>query len=301
MPRWSPAAPSPSAGVSSCACSRPAVCGSPSAGTRGCCTPRPPWLPAGSRVDVISSRQDGPPASTAVVRLLAHTGVGARRQPTRRLDLPSRAVGDATAEEALGELQREVLGDQEGAELVGYVRNTVPAGDTSYPAGAAGLLRGLRPGGSRPARSAGATGSPSTRPPNASPRGTGGYCCPSSSATRGTGTVAGRERGGDQLAGRNGPGVNGPGVNGPRVVASIPEVVFADGSRAAVDVVLDSEPAPDADVFAALVMIEDAEGSFALVYSPGVPSGRRRGLPRAGGAGPRDRGPRGARGDRAAP
>jgi 8-oxo-dGTP pyrophosphatase MutT (NUDIX family) len=68
--------------------------------------------------------------------------------------------------------------------------------------------------------------------------------------------------------GVNGPGVNGPGVNGPRLVASIPEVVFADGSRAAVEVVLDSEPAPDTDVFAALVMIEDAEGSFALVYSP---------------------------------
>ena len=95
----------------------------------------PPWLPAGSRVDVISSRQDGPPASTAVVRLLAHTG-GSVLVVSRHdggLDLPSRAVGDATAEEALGELQREVLGDQGGAELVGYVRNTVPAGDTSYP------------------------------------------------------------------------------------------------------------------------------------------------------------------------
>jgi 8-oxo-dGTP pyrophosphatase MutT (NUDIX family) len=57
-------------------------------------------------------------------------------------------------------------------------------------------------------------------------------------------------------------------MSGPRVLATIPEVVLADGSRAAVDLVLSSEPAPDADVFAALVMLEDAEGSFALVYSP---------------------------------
>jgi ADP-ribose pyrophosphatase YjhB (NUDIX family) len=57
-------------------------------------------------------------------------------------------------------------------------------------------------------------------------------------------------------------------MSGPRVVATVPDVVFADGSRAAVDLVLSGEPAPDPDVFAALVMLEDAEGSVALVYSP---------------------------------
>ena len=205
MPRWSPAAPSPSAGVSSCACSRPAVCGSPSAGTRGCCTRRPSrrgCLRAAGSTSSPHARTDRPPALPSSASWRTQGSVLVVSRHDGGLDLPSRAVGDATAEEALGELQREVLGDQEGAELVGYVRNTVPAGDTSYPwpvprACFAVYAREVeaRPFG-------GATGSPSTRPPNASPRGTGGYCCPSSSATRGTGTVAGRERGGDQLAGR---------------------------------------------------------------------------------------------------
>jgi hypothetical protein len=95
----------------------------------------PPWLPAGSRVDVISSRQDGPPASTVVVRLLAHTAGSVLVVPRHDggLDLPSRAVGGATAEEALAELQREVVGDEGEAELVGYVRNSVPSADASYP------------------------------------------------------------------------------------------------------------------------------------------------------------------------
>ena len=43
---------------------------------------------------------------------------------------------------------------------------------------------------------------------------------------------------------------------------------FADGSRAAVDLVLSDAPAPDAEVFAALVFVQDRAGRFAVVYSP---------------------------------
>lgn len=53
-----------------------------------------------------------------------------------------------------------------------------------------------------------------------------------------------------------------------RLVASLPDVGFADGSRAAVDLVLSDAPAPDAEVFAALVFVQDRSGRFALVYSP---------------------------------
>jgi 8-oxo-dGTP pyrophosphatase MutT (NUDIX family) len=53
-----------------------------------------------------------------------------------------------------------------------------------------------------------------------------------------------------------------------RTVATLPEVVFADGSRAAVELVLSATTAPDADVFAALVFLQDRSGRFAVVYSP---------------------------------
>ena len=53
-----------------------------------------------------------------------------------------------------------------------------------------------------------------------------------------------------------------------RLVAGLPDVGFADGSRAAVDLVLSDAPAPDAEVFAALVFVQDRAGRFAVVYSP---------------------------------
>jgi 8-oxo-dGTP pyrophosphatase MutT (NUDIX family) len=53
-----------------------------------------------------------------------------------------------------------------------------------------------------------------------------------------------------------------------RLVARLPDVGFADGSRAAVDLVLSDAPAPDAEVFAALVFVQDRAGRFAVVYSP---------------------------------
>lgn len=53
-----------------------------------------------------------------------------------------------------------------------------------------------------------------------------------------------------------------------RLVAGLPDVGFADGSRAAVDLVLSDAPALDAEVFAALVFVQDRAGRFAVVYSP---------------------------------
>ena len=137
----------------------------------------PPWLPAGSRVDVIPhARTDRPPALPSSASWRTQGRCSSSADTTVGSTCP--AVRSATRRRrTLGELQREVLGDQEGAELVGYVRNTVPAGDTSYPwpvpracfAVYAREVDEARPFG-------GGTGSPSTRPPNASPRGTGGYC-----------------------------------------------------------------------------------------------------------------------------
>lgn len=54
----------------------------------------------------------------------------------------------------------------------------------------------------------------------------------------------------------------------PRLVAALPDVGFADGSRAAVELVLSDAPAPDPEVFAALVFLQDRAGRFAVVYSP---------------------------------
>ena len=57
-------------------------------------------------------------------------------------------------------------------------------------------------------------------------------------------------------------------VLGDRVLGSLPDVTFADGSRAAVELVLSDVPAPDEEVFAALVFLRDRTGRFAVVYSP---------------------------------
>jgi Protein of unknown function (DUF4031) len=94
----------------------------------------PPWLPAGSRADVIASRQDDPPANTAVVRLLAFTA-DALLVVTRddgSLDLPSRVVEAGRAEDSLRDVQVETLGAAHPAHLVGYVRNTVSVPGPAY-------------------------------------------------------------------------------------------------------------------------------------------------------------------------
>ena len=59
-----------------------------------------------------------------------------------------------------------------------------------------------------------------------------------------------------------------PGPEQHRTVASLGEVVFPDRSATAVDLVVADVPAAEAEVFAALVFLQDREGRFALVYSP---------------------------------
>ena len=53
-----------------------------------------------------------------------------------------------------------------------------------------------------------------------------------------------------------------------RILAVVPDVTFADGSHAAVDLVLSEVPAHEEEVFAALVFLRDRSGRFAVVYSP---------------------------------
>jgi len=97
----------------------------------------PSWLPPGSRADVISSRQDDPPASTVVVRLAVRRGTDLLVLERRGggLELPSAPVGSLPPLEARDRLAAVVLGDATatGLELLGYVRNTVPQPDADYP------------------------------------------------------------------------------------------------------------------------------------------------------------------------
>ena len=65
-------------------------------------------------------------------------------------------------------------------------------------------------------------------------------------------------------------------------VARAENVVFADGSTAHVDLIASARPADEARVFAAMVFVRDAEGSFAVVHSVrraewGAPGGWRDG------------------------
>ncbi len=65
-----------------------------------------------------------------------------------------------------------------------------------------------------------------------------------------------------------------------RVLAQLRAVQFADGSVAHVDLVRSDEPAPQSTVFAAMVVLQDAAGSYAVSFSPrrcewGPPGGWR--------------------------
>lgn len=96
-----------------------------------------PWLPPGGRADVITSRQDTPPPNTVVVRLAVTgpRGLLVRRRPDGDADLPSRPVGTATPESALGGLVASVVGGpgRVSPSLIGYVRNVVREPDDAYP------------------------------------------------------------------------------------------------------------------------------------------------------------------------
>ncbi|QGN59001.1 DUF4031 domain-containing protein [Nostocoides sp. HKS02] len=99
--------------------------------------PDAPWLPPGSRVDVIASRHEAVPANTVVVRLALVRGENllAVAGPDGGLDLPSRPVGDTGAADAVEELRHSILGASRDAapQLLGYVRNTVPKAGPEYP------------------------------------------------------------------------------------------------------------------------------------------------------------------------
>jgi hypothetical protein len=98
--------------------------------------PGAPWLPPGSRADVIASRQDEAPANTVVVRLALLRGADLLAVPRtdRGWDLPSRPVGDGTPLRALAGLVGELVGSSpRPTTLVGYVRNTVPLPPSDYP------------------------------------------------------------------------------------------------------------------------------------------------------------------------
>jgi 8-oxo-dGTP pyrophosphatase MutT (NUDIX family) len=65
-----------------------------------------------------------------------------------------------------------------------------------------------------------------------------------------------------------------------RVLARLRAVEFADGSVAHVDLVRSDEPAPESQVFAAMVVLQDTDGRYAVAYSPrrrewGLPGGWR--------------------------
>ena len=64
------------------------------------------------------------------------------------------------------------------------------------------------------------------------------------------------------------------------LVATLRHVAFADGSVAHVDLVHDTGPAPERDVFAAMVVVASDDDLYAVVYSPrreewSVPGGWR--------------------------
>ena len=99
--------------------------------------PGAPWLPPGSRADVIASRQEEAPANTVVVRLALVRGSDLLvvERSDGRWDLPTRAVGDLSPVAALSSLVDDLVGSPTAVSptLLGYVRNTVPSPDADYP------------------------------------------------------------------------------------------------------------------------------------------------------------------------
>jgi Protein of unknown function (DUF4031) len=96
----------------------------------------PSWLPPGSRVDVIASRQATPPVGTVVVRLATLVGgeVLLAVAPDGRLDLPSAKVESDDVATTVARLRAALDGRQDHtASLLGYVRHTVPDPDPTYP------------------------------------------------------------------------------------------------------------------------------------------------------------------------
>jgi hypothetical protein len=98
--------------------------------------PGAPWLPPGSRADVIASRQDDPPANTVLVRLALRRGGDLLLvERDGGWDLPSQPVGTASVPDVVaGLVERLRVGPSDRSpRLLGYVRNTVPTPDAGYP------------------------------------------------------------------------------------------------------------------------------------------------------------------------
>jgi hypothetical protein len=99
--------------------------------------PGAPWLPPGSRADVIASRQDDAPATTVVVRLVVLRGPDLLvvERTDGGPDLPSVVVGDDSPTQALARLAGGLVTHPAALQptLLGYVRNTVPSPDADYP------------------------------------------------------------------------------------------------------------------------------------------------------------------------
>ena len=99
--------------------------------------PGAPWLPPGSRADVIASRQDEPPANTVVVRLALRRGTDLLVVERRDggWDLPSSPVDGQAPATAVRDLAERLLGGPSARPpaLAGYVRNTVPSPTPDYP------------------------------------------------------------------------------------------------------------------------------------------------------------------------
>ena len=100
--------------------------------------PGAPWLPPGSRADVITSGQDTPPAGTVVVRLALRRGrdlLVLERLDGSGPDLPSAPVAGLAPAQAMDRLHRVLLGvpAPPTTRLLGYVRNTVPNPVDGYP------------------------------------------------------------------------------------------------------------------------------------------------------------------------
>jgi hypothetical protein len=98
--------------------------------------PGAPWLPPGSRADVIASRQDEAPANTVVVRLALVRGpdLFVVERAGGGWDLPATPVDGGAPRTALASLVAELVDGSTGSPtLLGYVRNTVPTPEAGYP------------------------------------------------------------------------------------------------------------------------------------------------------------------------
>lgn len=98
-------------------------------------TPDAPWLPLGSRAEVV--RSSVAPSPTRLVRLLLRRGdevFCVPREQTGALDLPTRVVGpsDPDGRVTAAQLALDVLGQDVRLEPVGFVRNVVAEDAPDY-------------------------------------------------------------------------------------------------------------------------------------------------------------------------